>query len=691
MASRFEFRRNVSCGFAALWLLGCAAAVWAGPSGLHKPPSGEDSVTIRTHLCREAAKITDGAVHGLPLSRRAWEKRRPERLRQYYEMMGIDHLMAKQTRTPLNVRVTGTLDRERYTVLKLYYESLPKLYVTANLYIPKGLKGRAPAVLYVCGHSAGQKVPYQPHARRWAELGFVTLIVDSIQLGEIRGYHHGCYREGWFNWYSRGYTPAGVELWNGIRGVDLLQERPEVDPDRIGVTGISGGGAMSWWLGAADDRVRVVAPVCGTGTIKSHVAERTVDGHCDCMYHINYYGWDLADVGALIAPRPLLVASANRDGLFTIESIQECCDKIEKLYRRVGARKHFQFLETPGPHSYHPTSRKAIFAWFMKYLMNKEVDPDTIADVDDRNEEEKDLLVYGDKPPADEKLTTVQDWFIPLAGKPEVTDSASLRRVRGRIVGELRAKTFCHFPEKACPLNARVALRSQSRTTSYTRIIFQSEEGIQLTARLIVPKQANVRAGAPCLVYLRRPGSGRSEAEGFVGRLDKTWVSLIVNVRGVSETAWGDDLSWHVRRASAIAGRTVASMRVYDALRALELARSLPEIDPGRIAIGGTGEMAAVAAYAALLDADNVSALVMADAPASLDEPSQKDGTGPAVEMLGALRIADLPVVTGLLWPRRVAFVGRRPESYDWAADSYGRLGRAENLVTIPHLGAWKE
>ncbi len=680
-------RRHMLCS-AAVIALGMFLFTICPPRPAQGAVSGETNVTLRTYLCREATKITNGAVHDFPQTADIWAGKRPKRLQQYYEMMGIDHLMAMPQRPPLNVKITGTLDREKYRIEKLYYESLPQLYVTANLYIPKGLSGPAPAVLYVCGHSPGQKVPYQPHARRWAELGFVTLIVDSIQLGEIRGFHHGCYREGWFNWYSRGYTPAGVELWNGIRGIDLLQARPEVDPQRIGVTGISGGGAMSWWLGAADERVKVVAPVCGTGTMKSHVVDRTVDGHCDCMFFINYYGWDLADVGALIAPRPLLVASANRDGLYSIESIRECCGCIEQLYKRIGASDKFKFVETPGPHSYHPKSRTEIFAWFIKHLMDRDVRPETIADVDTRNEAEKDLLVYGDNPPADQRVTTVQDWFIPLAEPPAVTDMTSLDVARKRIVEALKQKTFHHFPTRPTYLRERVMMRDD-QGSSNSRILFNPDEGFELVANLRVPRAARELRRAPCLVWLRSPRSARGEAESAVGRLDPKWARLIVNTRGVWETSWGEDQQWHLRRASAIIGRTIASMRVYDALRALELARGLPEVDPKRVGIGGDGEMAVVAAYAALLDG-KVSALVLSNPPASLDLPSAKDGTGPATELLGALRIADIPVAAGLVCPANLVFVGQPPDSYNWAIETYKKLNLASKVAIVPNLGAWK-
>jgi hypothetical protein len=111
-------------------------------------------------------------------------------------------------RSPLNVKRVGTIQQEGFRIEKLYYESLPGLYVPADLYIPDKVTTPVPAILYQCGHSRTQKVHYQPHARRFAELGFVCLIVETIQWGEVYGEHWGCYSRGWFNWYSRGYTPC---------------------------------------------------------------------------------------------------------------------------------------------------------------------------------------------------------------------------------------------------------------------------------------------------------------------------------------------------------------------------------------------------------------------------------------------------------------------------------------------------
>ena len=124
-----------------------------------------------------------------------------------------------------------------------------------------------------------------------------------------------------------------------------------MDAERLGVTGISGGGAVTWWIAAADERVRAAAPVCGTSTLASYIADRTIDGHCDCMWFNNTYRWDLADVGALIAPRPLLIASADRDPIFTIASIRNVHEQLKPLYATLGAADKLLLVETPGGHS----------------------------------------------------------------------------------------------------------------------------------------------------------------------------------------------------------------------------------------------------------------------------------------------------------------------------------------------------
>ena len=189
-----------------------------------------------------------------------------------------------------------------------------RLYVTANLYRPKKIDKPAPAILYVCGHgrvakdgvSFGNKTHYQHHGAWLARNGYVCLVIDTLQLGEIEGLHHGTYKLNQWWWVNRSYTPAGVEAWNCIRALDYLQSRPEVDPDRLGVTGRSGGGAYSWWIASLDDRIKCAVPVAGITDLTNHVVDGCIEGHCDCMFYVNTYRWDYDRLVALVAPLSLI-------------------------------------------------------------------------------------------------------------------------------------------------------------------------------------------------------------------------------------------------------------------------------------------------------------------------------------------------------------------------------------------------
>src|SRR5262249_41137372 len=271
----------------------------AGPSVVS--PTAHGDRLRDAYFLLQAKKLGENALADVR-TKEDWKRRAPEMRRQFLDMMGLWPL---PPRTALKPVITGKLTTPHYRVEKLHYQSMPGLYVTANLYLPLKVNKPAPAVLYVCGHGAvikdkvsyGNKVTYQHHGAWLAEHGYVCLIVDTLQLGEIQGIHHGLYRRGMWWWVSLAYAPAGIELWTGMRGLDYLGTRPEVDKERLGVAGRSGGGATSWWVMAADERVRAAVPVAGIADLRAHVSEGypgklqagVVAGHCDCMYMHNTY------------------------------------------------------------------------------------------------------------------------------------------------------------------------------------------------------------------------------------------------------------------------------------------------------------------------------------------------------------------------------------------------------------------
>ena len=282
-----------------IYLLVLLGSILAAPNALRAQALGDPDhgqpgdEMIQNYLRQETDKISARFADDI-VSLADWQAKRPEYVEQYYYMLGLS---PRPEKTPLEPTVTGRLQEDGYTVDLLHYQSRPHLYVTGNLYRPAHVEAGAklPAILYVCGHSHrgrdGNKVAYMSHGIWLARHGYICMIVDSLELGEIASFHHGTYNLDRWWWQSRGYTPAGVEAWNGVRGIDYLCSRPDVDPQRIGVTGISGGGAATYWVAAADPRVQAAVPVSGMADLESYVSNRVINRHCDCMFLYNTFQW----------------------------------------------------------------------------------------------------------------------------------------------------------------------------------------------------------------------------------------------------------------------------------------------------------------------------------------------------------------------------------------------------------------
>jgi dienelactone hydrolase len=284
-------------------------------------------------------------------------------------MLGLWPLPEK---TPLNATVTGKLEYPGYVVEKLHFQSRPGLYVTANLYRPEPAQGKYPAILYQCGHSYekrdGNKTAYQDHGIWFATHGYVALVTDSLQLGEIAAIHHGTYREQRWWWHSAGYVPSGVECWNAIRALDYLCSRPDVDPERLGATGISGGGSATMWISAADERIKAAAPVSGMADLGYYVGEDGVNGHCDCMFLYNQARWNWTTIPALICPRPLLFVNSDNDTIFPMSANERIIARLERIYSRFGASDKVDAMVSVGGHAYRTDLRRAIFEFFNRHL-----------------------------------------------------------------------------------------------------------------------------------------------------------------------------------------------------------------------------------------------------------------------------------------------------------------------------------
>lgn len=645
------------------------------------------SNNIRQYLKTKATEITDESLSNIK-ALDEWKAVRSSKQHQLAEMLGLESYPVFEKRDPVKVTYVDTIQKEGFSIVKLYYESADDLYVPANLYIPDNLSKPAPAILYVCGHAHNQKSHYQAHARNFVKNGFVTLLIETIQRGEVKGIHLGPYEQGWFQWYSQGYNPAGVEAWNGIRGIDFLTDLKEVNPDKIGVTGISGGGSQSWYLGALDNRIAATAAVAGAGSLKGQICNRTIDDHCDCMMPINTLQWGFTDIGALIAPRPFLIAQTQHDGYYSIESVRELYRGVKSIYQLYNQPGNSTMIEAPGGHSYgdHNQMRPQILSFFLENLQNTLKSADKIGPVDISEVlSEEALLVYDHHPPKSDRTKTIQETFVPLAEPPQIRAKSDLEGYRNKVKAFLKAKTFNAFPENPVPLS----IRKEFSTRDFSRFgretySFVPEVGWRL--KLQIQRTAfpdSVKA--PLLLVLNSSDGNLQVLNRTVAGIRKDINLAFFDARGIGETAWGDDLNWHVRRSAAWTGRTLASMRVYDVLRCLEMLRKTKGLDPDQIYILAENEMTVVAAYAALLDG-NVKGLILKDPPPTQNLPDSPDGNEGGVEMLYCLQITDFPQVVGLHYPKRVTILDDAPESFQWVKDLYSKLGLEDQFQILGQL-----
>ncbi|HBE41877.1 MAG TPA: hypothetical protein DDW27_11860, partial [Bacteroidales bacterium] len=287
---------------------------------------------------------------------------------------------------------------------------------------------------------------------------------------------------------------------------------------------------------------------------------------------------------------------------------------------------------------------------------------------------EEELKVYIDGPPADDRTTTIQDSFVKLADAPQISSEADLITYRKSVTEFLKKRSFGAFPENPPSFDSSKVFRTLDRAKYGSDIYsFVSEKGWRL--KVDIRWRNNPSEKKPLMIVLRNRDEKRWESEGFIGNLDNNWNIAYLEVRGIGEFGWDPNLQWHVRRASAWTGRTLASMQVYDLIRCMEFCRTLAGVNPDSIGIAARDDMGVVALYSALLDG-KCKSVILKNPPASQDVASSPEGRGAAVEILNCLRVTDVYQLPALLSPAEVTVIGEIPASYHWSDDMLKKLGR---------------
>jgi dienelactone hydrolase len=374
----------------ALALASCGAA----PAFASDPPA--ELLRVRP-APPEGPRITPYLTSQLE---RAWalddvRRQRFEKLRTHNDVVKLQSELRQRAldaigglpdqRTPLNARIVDTVRMDGYRIEKVIFESVPGLHVTALVYVPDAPAGPKPAVLVGCGHSPLGKafVNYQNIAGRLAKRGYVVICWDPVGQGERSQFWDAARHRSRYNLVCGEHailgnlaTIAGTSLtrwmvWDGMRAVDYLLTRDDVDPKRLAITGTSGGGFQSLWIGALDARIAVVAPSAFVTALPARMANRIFDDPDSDPeqdpFGLVSSGVDHAGLLLLSYPRAIHVSAAVQD-FFPIEGTRKTMRELTAVYERLGIGDRIKLKEGYHRHAYSDENQISAFAFIDRML-----------------------------------------------------------------------------------------------------------------------------------------------------------------------------------------------------------------------------------------------------------------------------------------------------------------------------------
>jgi cephalosporin-C deacetylase-like acetyl esterase len=552
--------------------------------------------------------------------RQQYEQRKtPEQIAEYQKRLRekfIDAIGGLPERTPLNPQVTGVVQRDSYRVEKIIFESQPKHYVTALLFLPDADKFKPPypGVLVPCGHSANGKAyeAYQTMGAFLALNGMAGLVFDPIDQGERSQMPSQLPRLAG----TRAHTMLGVgsillgrntarfEIWDGMRAIDYLQSRPEVDPKRIGCTGNSGGGTQTSYLMALDERISAAAPSCYItsferllDTIGPQDAEQNICGQLA-------FGMDHADYLMMQAPIPILICAATED-FFDITGVWNSFRYAKRLYTRMEFAEHINLLENDAGHNYNRIQRQGVVQWMSRWLLNKDV-PITEPEIKLLSDEEVQCAPGGQVMNIDGARSTYdlnRDYEKELAARRKKLWTTG---DKAKLLDEVRKIASIRKLEELPEPKVTLAGIVERDGYQIRKMILTPEEGIYLPALMFVPGK---NAEQATVLYINEQGKAADAAPGgpIEAMIKAGRCVMAVDVRGTGETQQGKQgqLSgaagpdWKDVFTAYLLGRSYVGMRAEDVL---VCARFLKQQQAGPVELIAVGNVTIPALHAAALE-----------------------------------------------------------------------------------------
>ena len=650
---------------------------------LSRTASGADSLTVRGDL---HTMVDDYLTQ---IAKQYWARRSHEiaaiqtpeqaRARQAYIRSTFMKLIGGfPEKTPLSPRITGTFNRDGYRVDKLIFESRPGFFVTADLYVPTAGRAPYPAVLGVAGHSDTSKASgiYQRGWIALAKRGYIVLAFDPPGQGERTFYYDAELGQSRVGIASAEHTHAGLQCfltgvslaqyvtWDGIRSVDYLLTRGDVDPKRIAVAGNSGGGMQSAYLAAVEPRLAAAAPSCFLTSSETlwgdpgpQDAEQNVPGFLSS-------GLNVKDFALAFAPKPLEFMTATRD-FFPIEGAHDAFAEAKRLYGILDAPGHVQFFEYDDTHGWSLPRRQATYAWFQKWLNAK---------TDDGAEP-----IFLEEPASRLDVTATGQLATSLGGETVPSLNAALAnklaRHRPQLEREqLRARILSRLGleqsrPKSPPPVVKAGTVEPGGLYRIEKLVIATEPGISVPALLFVPIVDAAKKAAVIYVDSAGKAAGGGPSADVEALVKAGYLVLAPDLRGWGETenhhgAYPHNGQYQTALRALLVGKTMVGMQTYDLLRCLDYLQSRPDVNGTRIAVMAKANASVPALFAAALEA-RIAALACEGGPVSYLELASKRFHGDIADLIipGVLEDFDLPDVLSQIAPRPVWIVDPRMPS----------------------------
>lgn len=635
----------------------------------------------------EAAKMLDRYL--APIAERQWTQRvtamnavqTPAEIEVRQKFIR-ERLLAQigglpEEKSPLRARVTGVVDGGDYTVEKVVFESLPRFYVTANVYVPKRSQPPFPAVLGAAGHSNSGK-SMELYQRVWISLakrGILVLAWDPLGQGERLQYPDASGEKTLFGGGGTGeHTMAGVQclltgahiaryfVWDGMRALDYLLTRSDVDPKRIGVTGNSGGGTMTCYLAAFDQRLAAAAPSCYLTSWSALWPTRGPQDAEQVLVDFIADGLDFSDFVIAFAPKPLQMATATQD-YFPIAGAKATFAEARRIYTALGAEAHLGFFEYNDTHGWSRPRREATVRWLSQWLLDRQDDGVEPA-FDTASAEALRCTPTGQVATSYPDAETVQSLNAALARTMYVRRTAA---AQPKDLAEIVRRRLGLVPARSA---AAVAARGVTEQAGYRVEKFEltPEPGIVLPAAVFVPTNGSAKKSA--VLYLDPAGAMTAgDVGGPIEALVREGnVVLAFDPRGYGRSAprgrpvGGYSPEYSTAMRALLVGRNLPGMQTADVLSAFDFLAARPDVAAERIRLMGKNNAAVPALFAGLLER-RITRVTVDGGPESFLALSQAATTRGLLEILvpGVLRDFDLPDVRAALGERfeRVAKTSR--------------------------------